>query len=101
MEGARTKMATHQRDHLVDQILLVSQSLKEMSRRACPFRFMSSRGDVPIFLSGRGRFAEVVAEHAQPDGKVVRLMTGSLRREPVQAVERVDPHVAFRVPDGI
>ncbi len=64
MEGARTKMATYQRDHLIDQIVPVGQPLKKASRRSRSFRFMSARADVPIFLFGRDRFAEVVTEHA-------------------------------------
>ena len=101
MEGTRTEMAQYQRDHLIDQAVLVGQSLKKTLCGACPFRFMSSRADVSIFFFGRGRFAEVVAEDAQPDGQVIRLITGSLRSKPIQAVERVNPDVAFRVPDGI
>ena len=41
MEGPRTKMATHQRDHFINEVLLIGQSFKKTSCRACPFRFMS------------------------------------------------------------
>jgi hypothetical protein len=57
-------MATYEGHDLIDEVVPVGQSLKKTSRWVCPFRFMSSRGDAPILLSGRGRLAEVMAEDA-------------------------------------
>ena len=101
MQRAGAEVAEHKRNHLVDEIVLVRQSFEEASRRSLSFRFMAARRDASTVSGGRRRFAEIVTEDAEACDQIVVLIAGTFRGEPVQAVERVDPDIAFRMPDGI
>ena len=101
MQCAGAEVAEHKRHHLVNEIVLVRQSFEEASRRGLSFRFVAARRDASKVSGGRRRFSEIVTEDAEAYDQIVVVMTGAFRGEPVQAVERVDPDIAFRVPDGI
>jgi hypothetical protein len=101
MQCAGAEVAEHKRNHLVDEIVLVRQSFEEASRRGLSFRFVAARRDASKVSCGRRRFAEIVTEDAEAYDQIVVLIAGAFHGEPVQAVERVDPDIAFRMPDGI
>lgn len=95
------EVAEHKRNDLIDEIVLVRQLFEKASRRGLAFRFVAARRDASIVRGGRGRFAEIVTEDAEACGQIVVSIAGALHGEPVQAVERMDPNIAFRMPDRI
>ena len=101
MERAGTEVAEHKRNHPVDEIVLVRQPFEEASRRGLSFRFVAARRDASQVGCGRCRLAEIVTEDAEACDQIVVVIAGAFQGEPVQAVERVSPDIAFRVPDGI
>ena len=101
MQRAGAEVAEHKRNHLVDEIVLVRQSFEEASCRSLSFRFVAARRDASKVSCGRRRFAEIVTEDAEAYDQIVVLIAGTFRGEPVQAVERMDPDIAFRVSNGI
>src|SRR6185436_825257 len=101
MQGTGAEMAEHKGNHLVDQIALIRQSFQEASRRRLSLRFVTARHDASEVMGCGRRLSEVVAEDAEAHRQIVVVMAGALCGEPVQAMERVDPDIAFRVPDRI
>ena len=101
MQCAWAEVAAHKRYHLIDDIVLVRQSFEEASCRSLSFRFVAARRDASKVSRGRRRFAEIVTEDAEAYDQIVVVISGAFHGEPVQAVERVDPDIAFWVPDGI
>src|SRR5829696_7576327 len=53
------------------------------------------------FVSGRRRLAQIVAEDCKPDDQIVLSLAGAFLGEPVQAVQGMNPDVAFRMPERI
>ena len=101
MQCAGAEVAEHKRNHLVDEIVLVRQSFEKASCRGLSFRFVAARRDTSKVSCGRRRFAEIVTEDAEACDEIVVLIASAFHGEPVQAVERVDPDIALRVPDGV
>src|SRR6267143_2430220 len=101
MQRAGAEMAEHKRNHLVDKVVLVRQSFEKASRRCLSFRFVAARRDASKVSCGRRRFTEIVTKDAEACDQIVVVIARAFRGEPVQAVERVNPDIAFRVPDWI
>ena len=101
MQCTGAEVAEHKRNHLIDEIVLARQSFEEASRRGLSFGFVAARRDASKVSGGRRRFAEIVTEGAEAYDQIVVVIAGAFHGEPVQAVERVDPDIAFRMPDGI
>ena len=101
MQRTRAEVAAHKRYHLIDEMVLIRQPFKKTSRRGLSFRFVAARRNASKVGCGRRRFAEIVTEDAEADDQIVIMVAGAFPGEPVQAVECVDPDIAFRVPDGI
>jgi len=101
MQRPGAEVAEHKGHDLVDEIFLVRQPFEEASRRGLPFLIVAARRDPSIVRGGRGRFAKVMTEDAEACNQVVLLVAGAFQGEPVQTMERVDPDIAFRVPDWV
>jgi hypothetical protein len=101
MQCAGAKVADHKTRDGVDEVVLVRQSFEETSRRGLSFRFVAARCDSSEVIGSRRRLSEVMTEDGKTHDEIVVVMVGAFCGEPVQAVECVDPDIAFRVPDGI
>src|SRR5512138_2811873 len=101
MQCTGAEVTAHKRQHLIDELVLTCQSFEEPSGRGLSFRFVTAGCDAPEGGACRRRFAEIVTEDAKAYDHIVVAIAGAFSSKPVQAVERVDPDIAFRVPDGI
>lgn len=101
MQRTGAEVAAHKRYHFIDEMVLVRQPFEKASRRGLSFRFVAARRDASKVGRGRRRFAEIVTEDAEADDQIVVMIAGAFPGKPVQAVECMDPDIAFRVPDGV
>ena len=100
-ECAGTEVALYKGDDVIHHVWLVGQSFEKGFRRPDSFRFMSSRGDVLAVVFGRRRFPEVMAEDTQSYDQIIAFMACAFIGKPIQAVEGMNPDIAFRVPARI
>ena len=101
MQCTGAKVTAHKRQHLVDEIVLVCQSFEKASGRGLSCWFVAARRDAPKVSGSRLGFAEIVTEDTKAYDQIVVVISVAFPGEPVQAMERVGPDIALRVPDGI
>ena len=82
----------------MSSLCCVSRASKRQRRRFAR-GLVAERADVPVGLVRcRRGFAEVVAQHREADDQILPGVAGAARGKGVEAVQGVNPHVAFGMP---
>lgn len=101
VKGVGFEVVENEDDDLFDEVLLAGEAFEEGAGGHFALLFVAEGADVAVAVFSGGGFAEVVAEDGEADHEVFAGIAEAFAGEGVEAVEGVDPDVAFGVPFGV